>query len=111
MLTRNDILSCIVTGIVMLVMLVISIVLMMGKGANLIAGYNTMSQKEKEKYDSTAMCKCLGKYLLSVTILTVALPLGEICGIGWLPWAYAAYVMISAICVIVYCNTGNRFRK
>ena len=111
MLTKNDILCCIVFGIATLVLLALSIVFMLGKGANLISGYNMMSEKEKKKYDSAAMCRFWGKYLLSIAILTPVIPFGEICGISWLPWTYAAYVMISAICVIVYCNTGNRFRK
>ena len=111
MLTPNDMIVCIMIGICMLPMLGMSIVLLMGKGAGLIAGYNTMSREEKEQYDGPAMCRFIGKYLLSVTLLTPAIPLSGIFHMDWLAWVYAAYVGISAICVIVYCNTGNRFRK
>ena len=111
MLTKNDILCCIVFGIATLVMFALSIVFMLGKGANLISGYNMMSQKEKEKYDSAGMCRFLGKYLLSIAILTPAVPLGEVYNIGWLAWAYAAYVILTATSVVAYFNTGNRFRK
>lgn len=110
-MTPGDIIGNIITGIVMLIMLVMSIMLMMGKGANLIAGYNTMSEKEKARYDSTALCKCVGKYLLSITVMMAALPLGGILQIDWLPWVFTAYVFISTIVLIIYCNTGNRFKK
>ena len=96
--------------VVTLLMFIASIVLMQGKGANLIAGFNTMSEKAKEKYDSAAMCRFIGRYLLSLTIFQAcSLALGG--KYRWLIWAYVAYAIISVICVIIYCNTGNRFKK
>lgn len=111
MLTRSDIIVCAVTGAVMLLLLAMSIALLRGKGAWLIAGYNTMGKKEREKYDVAALCRFMGRYLLSVTLLLPAIPIGGIFKVNWLPLAFGLYVAISAMFVIVYCNTGNRFRK
>lgn len=111
MINQDDIVACIIIGIIMLLLIAMSIVLLMGKGAWLIAGYNTLSREEKAKYDSAALCKFIGKYLLSIGLLMPAIPVGGILEINWLSIVYIAYVLISAIFVMVYCNTGNRFKK
>ena len=51
-LTGNDIAACVIVGIITLLMLFMSIPLLRGKGAWLIAGFNTMDKKEREKYDA-----------------------------------------------------------
>ena len=111
MITQDDIAACVIIGILMLSLIALSVVLLMGKGAWLIAGYNTLSKEEKAKYDSVALCKFFGKYLLSVALLMPAIPIGGILQINWLAAVFIAYVLISAIFVIAYCNTGNRFKK
>lgn len=40
-----------------------------GKGSWLIAGYNTASKKEKEKYDEKKLCRAVGIYCLAAGIL------------------------------------------
>ena len=111
MITQDDIMACIIIGIIMLLLIAMSIVLLMGKGAWLIAGYNTLGNEEKARYDSVALCKFIGKYLLSIGLLMPAIPVGGILEINWPAAVYIAYVIISVIFVIVYCNTGDRFKK
>lgn len=111
MVTQDDIVACIIVGIIMLLVIVPSIILMMGKGAWLIAGYNTLSKEEKAQYDSVALCRFIGKCLLPIGLLMPAIPVGGIFKINWLSALYAAYILISTIFVIVYCNTGNHFKK
>ncbi len=110
-MTKNDLIGCIAVGIGMVVMIALSVVLMRGKGAWLIAGYNTLDKKEKDQYDHTALCKFMGKYLLSVSLLLPVIPIGAIFKINWLGFVFGAYVLLSVVFVIIYCNTGNRFKK
>lgn len=56
-----------------LVMLVMSVVLLMGKGSGLIAGYNTASAEVKLKYDEKKLCRIMGSGLLVLTILFTVL--------------------------------------
>lgn len=49
--------ASIITLVIGLLFLVMGIVLFCGKGSWLIAGYNTMSPQEKEKYDEKKLCK------------------------------------------------------
>lgn len=111
MMTQNELAAWIIFGLVTGLLFVLSVILMMGKGAWLIAGYNTLSKAEKSQYDSAALCRFIGKYLLSVSLLMPAIPVGAIFKIHWLTAAYIAYMLISTVFVAVYCNTGNRFRK
>ena len=37
-----------------------------GKGAFLIAGYNTASRSEKENYDEKALCRFMGKLMAAM---------------------------------------------
>ncbi|PID23166.1 hypothetical protein CSV61_01530 [Sporosarcina sp. P3] len=62
----------------MLIMLLImvgfiglGIMFMNGKGAMIIAGYNTMSPVEKEKYDEVALCKFMGKMMFALSFSMV----------------------------------------
>jgi NADH:ubiquinone oxidoreductase subunit 3 (subunit A) len=55
---------------ILIAILVISaIALLMGKGSWLIAGYNTASKKEKEKYDEKKLCRCVGIMLLLISVI------------------------------------------
>ena len=109
--TQNDIAACIIFGVIILLLIVLSVILLMGKGAWLIAGYNTLSSEKKAQYDSAALCRFIGKYLLSIALFMPAIPVGSILKKSWLIIVYVAYMLISTIFVIVYSNTGNRFKK
>ena len=111
MITQSEIVACIVFGIIILLLIALSVILLMGKGVWLIAGYNTLSNEGKAQYDSAALCKFVGKYLLSIGLLMPAIPVGAIFKTDWLIAVYIAYMLISTIFVIVYCNTGNHFKK
>ncbi|MDO5291459.1 MAG: DUF3784 domain-containing protein [bacterium] len=56
-----------------LILLVITIVLLQGKGSMLIAGYNTSSKEEQEKYDKVKLCKSMGVCMGIVTLLMIIL--------------------------------------
>jgi hypothetical protein len=58
---------------IVLGMFIMSIVLLMGKGSRLIAGYNTSSEGAKSKYDEKKLCHTMGGGLLIITILLTAM--------------------------------------
>ena len=51
-----------------LLFLVLSIFLFMGKGSWLIAGYNTLSEEDKKKYDKKKLCRITGLICLVVAV-------------------------------------------
>ncbi len=50
-----------------LLLLVLSIVLLCGRGSMLIAGYNTASAEEKRQYNTKKLCRSMGLTLLVIT--------------------------------------------
>ncbi len=104
-MTSVDIVGLVITIIIGLLIIVISLVLLTGRGSFLIAGYNTSSREEKEKYDSKKMCRFIGKILFPI-----GLSVGGIFRIVLLPALYTFGVIALSVFAAIYCNTGNRFK-
>lgn len=97
-----------------LLFLVISLFLLNGKGAWLIAGYNTASQEEREKYNEKKLCRAVGILCLLCCLLMCVLAwLGYQVETGtmdekeMLPYGlgFAAVILVAAIATVVYSNT------
>ncbi len=108
---NTDIIGLVITIIIGVLIVVMALVLLSGRGSFLIAGYNTSSKEEKEKYDVKSMCRFIGKILLPIGLFLPCIAIGGILKIIWLPIAYTAGVMILSIFAAVYGNTGNHFKK
>ncbi len=91
--------------------IVLGIFFINGKGSFLIAGYNTMPPEEKEKYNTVALCKFMGKMMFALSFSMVFWVISEAYEIDWL--FYVGLVLFIAIVVfmLVYVNTKNRFKK
>ena len=48
---------------------IISVIFLTGHGVSLIAGYNTASKEEKEKYNAKKLCHYMGIGISVITIL------------------------------------------
>ncbi len=110
-MSDNDMVGLIITILLGCVILAISIALILGRGSFLIAGYNTLPAAEKEKYDTKALCRFLGKILLPIGVFLPLVAVGGIFHIGWLPALYGFMVAALVIFALIYCNTKKRFRK
>jgi preprotein translocase subunit SecG len=83
-----------------------------GKGADLIAGYNTMSAREKEKYDKKKLCKAMAKLMFVLGACWAVLAAGLISGVKWLNWVGMALFFVAAIVGVILMNKNdNKFRK
>lgn len=90
---------------------IIGIVFLNGKGLSLIAGFNAMSKEEKNQYDTVALCQFMGKMMFALCfsmvlwILSVAYDMNILFALG--------LVLFIGIIVymLIYINTGNRFKK
>lgn len=94
-----------VVWVVFAFFLVISIVLILGHGENLIAGYNTATEDEKRKYDTKKLCRVVGTGMAVITVMILIMALGE----EVLPAAFATVFLVvtvvDCISVIVLANT------
>ncbi len=91
---------------------IISIVLLTGRGADLIAGYNTLSTKEKQKWNAVAMCRFVGILLLVNLLLLSA---GIVVLIVWESmtafWVLLVLSMIWLGLGLLYLNKSKRFKN
>ncbi|EDL66256.1 DUF3784 domain-containing protein [Bacillus sp. SG-1] len=82
-----------------------------GKGAFLIAGYNTMSDSEKAEFDEMALCKFTGKIMYGISFSILLWALSEILEIQAMYFIGLVLFFCFILFGLVYFNTGNRFKK
>lgn len=90
---------------VVVLLAVISVVLLMGKGSFLIAGYNTASKEKKEKYNEKRLCHIAGGGFSLLTVLLAVFTYfkGDLPEyLKWImPWGYFAVLAV----IIILANT------
>ena len=83
-----------------------------GKGAGLIAGYNTMSAREKEKYDKKKLCKAMAKLMFALGACWAVLAAGIISQVKWLHWVGMILLFAAAIGGAILINKNDhRYKK
>jgi len=87
---------------------VVSVVLLMGKGSMLIAGYNTASREVRNKYDAKKLCRVVGG---GFGVLTVILGVSAFYEyelpymIGWImPWGYLGTIAVTGLLANTICG-------
>ena len=63
---------------IFILLVVLGTMMSLGKWSFLIAGYNTMSKEEKERYDETALCKFMGKFMFVVAFCFLLMVLSQV---------------------------------
>lgn len=107
-MSTKDIIGVIIVSTISAILLIVSILLLLGKGSFLIAGYNTSDNKAE--HDEKKLCKFIGTILMPIALLLPSVAIGNIYGIRWLPIAYEVLVACLVIFSLIYANTGNRFK-
>ncbi len=87
---------------VTILFMILSIPLLMGKGSWLIAGYNTSSREEKEKYDEKKLCRAMGFMCAIIGIMSGLL---GIINTESFAIVYAVLITIIVIITLIYTNT------
>lgn len=82
-----------------------------GKGAFLIAGYNTASAAERAKYDEKALCRFMGKLMFALAACQAVMGLGAAWAGMWLYWVGIVLFLVSVVGGVISVNTGRRFQK
>ena len=101
----------IVYFVILVPLLVFAIVLSRGKGASLLAGYNTLSESKKEHYDEVALCQFMGKILYGICFSILLIAGSELFGYHFLFTLGVLLLFFLIVFAIVYSNTNDRFKK
>ena len=91
--------------------LIFAAFLLCGKGADLIAGYNTASPEERAKWDEKALCRGVGVLLLLLIGCIELTGVGIAMGGAALTWAGGILFVPVTAGGLVYINTSKRFRR
>ena len=90
---------------------VLGIIFAAGKGANLIAGYNTASRKEKAKTDEKKLLKAMSVFMFVLAGCFLVSALSQVLNVKSLIWIGQALFAASLIIGLIYLNAGDRFRR
>ena len=101
----------IANAVIAMLFVLLGILFSRGKGAFLIAGYNTASPAEKDRYDEKALCRFMGKLMFALAACQAIMGLGAAWAGMWLYWLGIALFLASAVGGVIYANTGGRFLK
>lgn len=101
----------IVLVVVTVLILVLAVFFMNGKTSFLIAGYNTMPDNEKAKYDVAALSRFMGKTMFAVAGGLVLLILGLVLESSLLSIAAIILILLISLFAVKHANTGDRFKK
>lgn len=110
-MTVEEMVRITIIAIFILLFVILGIVFMKGKGNSLIAGYNTMPQEEKKKYNSIALSKCIGKMMFALSFIMLFWNVSIIYDVNWLFNLGIILLIGIVVYTIIYVNTGNRFKK
>ncbi|MGK0465688.1 DUF3784 domain-containing protein [Clostridium sp.] len=93
------------------ILIIIGAFIRTGKGSFLIAGYNTSTKQQKEKYDEVALCKFVSNILFFIAVITFIYLIGRTYDITFIRILAMATLIITVIRASMYANTGNKFLK
>jgi len=93
----------------MILFLVLGLLLLSGRGAFLIAGYNAMSKSQKSLYNEKALCRVVGGIMLGICFSLLLLQLNTMYSIPALGIVGTILLFVFPIGGILYLNFGKRF--
>ena len=110
-MSMEQIAGIIIFGVLGIPGIIFGMILFSGKGADLIAGYNSLSEKERKKWNEKALCQAVGILLLIMVGCIELVGVGAILDITILKWTGGALLIIFTAGGLVYINKSKRLRR
>ena len=90
-----------IVWIIGILFLIISLILISGHGANLIAGYNTAGRDEKNRYDTKKLCRVVGIGMALITLMIFILAIWETVLPAFFSTVFFVITVIDCIAIII----------
>lgn len=97
--------------LIVALLVVLGLVFRKGKGAFLIAGYNTASKAKKDGIDENKLCRYMSILMFILAGCWLIITACEVFGQIWLLWLGLALFLITCVAAVIYLNTGGRIQK
>ena len=91
--------------VILIMFAVLSGVLLSGHGANLIAGYNTASDEEKNRYDTKKLCRVVGGGMTVITVLIFVMAVWEAVLPAAFVYVFLVVTLVDSAVIIILANT------
>lgn len=91
--------------------LILAVVFLRGKGAFLIAGYNTASPEEKARIDETKLCRYMGRMMLALAACWLVIAGSELFHTMVLLWVGLGLFLAVVVGGLIFLNTGGRIDR
>lgn len=101
----------IITILVGIPMLILAAILLSGRGASLISGFNMLSKAQQDQYDKKRLCRFFGKLMLATLACMAILLLGTQFSLTWLMYAGIILIVVIPIGSLIYARGYKRFLK
>jgi len=95
----------IVVWVIAILFLILSLVLLSGRGGFLISGYNTSSPVKKAQYDEKKLCRVTGVGMLFITILLFVMAALEDAMPDWFVGFFLIATMFDCLAMMIISNT------
>ena len=92
----------IVVIILAAILVIMGVLILVGKGDNLIAGYNTASKEERSQYNVKRLRGLIGGLLIVVAPMIFLLNEEDTMAAAW---SFVAFVFVLCIVVVILANT------
>ncbi|QPC47619.1 DUF3784 domain-containing protein [Mangrovibacillus cuniculi] len=103
--------GAIINFILSMLFLLLGLFLAKGKGAFLIAGYNTLPAKVKAKYNEQAVCTYMSKVMYGLSFSVFLWGMSVVLEVTLLFIIGTVLFVSILIFTVVYTNTGERFKR
>ena len=84
-------------------------------GLAMLSGYGAgmvlPKGQDKDKYDTLAMCRDMGRLMLAMALLNLLMSIGRQSHLRWLHYGAAGCLALCAVGYFIYANTGGRYLK
>ena len=100
-----------VMWIVLIIFIIMTIIFLSGHGANLVAGYNTASEEEKQKYNAKKLSQVVGAGFAVITVMIFVMTLWETILPAWIAYVFLIIVIIDCIAMIVLASTTCKNKR
>jgi len=91
--------------------IVLGIIFSQGKGAWMIAGYNTASKETRASYDVKALLQFMSKFMFVLAGTWLVVSFGALYQNDGVIKAGLVLFIVVILAALVYMNTGERFKK
>ena len=94
--------------VVFAIMALISVLLLFGRGSWLIAGYNTASKEEKDKYNQKKLCRVIGVGMSVITIMILIMTIWQDVLPASFATVFGVVTLVDCVVMIVMASTVCR---